>query len=639
MGFKPKIPFLMFIWLTSSLLFGSTDESLYFLGTDIDTLTANEGRPEYPHLMPNISEDYKDINPDYTLGEFLSTKPGFFMEKGEGESTLYLRGIQNGALILYNGVPITNDLTKNFNIIDGELSLSGINNVEVIRGASSTLWGPDAFGGIVNLVPKSGGDIDGMKFSTGVNSGNEKKISFNAGKKQANIEYALSGAFTEFSNYNHNGSTDANLSANIKFKDFFNIDYLFMKNNRHFYYKHPDNNYEWDSANDKRIDLLKAELYRKNNDFYSGFTAYFYKIDAELNDMIRNWVQDVKVYSIDYRFDRSIFERKGLFSIGVGYKENIISDSNINNRGFPPDYAEAEESIFKPLTQVISTSTRTKTFFSQYQHHFKKADILFSIRKDFHSFYGNYLNYNTSVKFKTSLRSFIKFSVGTAYRTPYASFLSDEREPKPEKITSYNLEFSYKFTDSLNVSLTPFYNEVENYVNEDPYGGISQYGNFKSIGTEFNLNFKTGDFVSGLNLTFQNLWNNREKYRTLDYILILPDGTSEYLYSNLEKDIHSGPKLFGNFFINWKLGQKTEIYTRMNYADMRRYEVLPSKIVYTFDDAFFVDVGVRFKKIYGNFDVDIYVKDIFDSRGSSMGKVSSVESEGRYYGITISYRF
>lgn len=638
MGFRNRIPFLLMFLFASSLL-ASTDESLYFLGTDIDILTASEGRPEYPHLMPNISEEYKDIDVKYTLGDFLSSKPGFFMEKGEGESTLYLRGIQNGALILYNGVPITNDLTKNFNIVDGELSLSGVNKIEVIRGASSTLWGPDAFGGIVNIVPKYGGDINGVKVSGNLNTGNDKSFWFNAGKKQANLEYSLNGYFGESNSYNHKGSTDANISTNLKIKDFFSIDYLFVKNNRYFYYKHPDNNYKWDSENDKRIDLVKIELYRKNNDYYSGLSGYFYKIDAELNDMIRNWVQNVKVYSLDYRFDKSLFGRRGLFSIGVGYKENIISDSNINNRGYPPDYAEAEESIFKPLTQIISTSTRTKTFFSQYQHHFGKADVLFSVRKDFHSFYGDYLNYNSSIMLKTSLRSSLKFSVGTAYRTPYASFLSDDRDPKPEKITSYSLEYAYKVTDNFNVSLTPFYNEVSNYVNEDPFGGISQYGDFKTIGTELNVSYKKGNFDTNFNLTFQNLWNDKEKYRTLDYILILPDGTNEYFYSNLEKTIHSGPRFFGNFLMNYRIGAKAEVYSRISYSDSRKYDVLPSGIFYKFHDAFFVDAGVRFQKIFGNFDADIFVKDMFDSRGSSMGKVNSVDSEGRYFGLILSYNF
>ena len=91
------------------------------------------------------------------------------MAQKEWGSQPYLRGIPDSILFLHDTVPIGSDASKTFHSLDYELSLAGVKRIETIRGPGSVLWGPDAFAGIVNIVPLAGKDLNG--FDTGVIGG------------------------------------------------------------------------------------------------------------------------------------------------------------------------------------------------------------------------------------------------------------------------------------------------------------------------------------------------------------------------------------------------------------------------------------------------------------------------------------
>ncbi len=633
-----------FLMIIHTLAVAGTNEGVFFTGTDIRTVTANKGRPEYPEIALNVSETYKTDNEISYLyddiSDFLSSQPGFFVEKKEYGSQLYLRGISSGALFLYDGVPLTNDLTKNFSLIDGEIPLTHLSSLEVVRGASSSLWGPDAFAGVVNMRPKRGRDIEGLQFGASKSlSDIERNIFANFGHNMGDVEYFISAANKVFNISGDDNSNEYSFTGNINVKNIFYLSALHTYSGRKFVYVHPENGYNWPSSSTKNLSLVKSELSVKNNDYYLGLKGYYYRLNFDANEMSRKWEQDDSVFNLELRGDKSLFNSNGLISIGASYKENHILDSTISSRGYPPDFI-GDDNFFKPFTEKLTTTTFTNTFYMQYQHHFNKIDLLIGGRKDKHSVYGDYINYNGSVLYKPFVGYELKLTYGTAYRTPYAAFLNEKDDPKPEKVTSYNLEFKKEFGNKAYIKFIPFYNEVKDFLMQDPYGGMSDYTDFTGAGLESSIFLPLGKkFDLTANVTYQQIWSEDENYNVLQYIIIWPDGTVKKVYKDFDKIYHEGANIFGNMNAHWHFNKYFDFDFLIKYIGERKYQILPKEHTQKMSGYFTADFGLRSKNLIKNLYVDFVVKDLFQSEKSNLGELNYIDAEGRRFLLKANYKF
>ncbi len=99
------------------------------------------------------------------LADVLRQVPGLSIARTgtPGKATsLFLRGgSSKQALILWNGVEMNNSYLSGYDF--GQLSTSGVERVEVIRGPYSALYGSEAVSGVVNVLTspsKSGASVD-----------------------------------------------------------------------------------------------------------------------------------------------------------------------------------------------------------------------------------------------------------------------------------------------------------------------------------------------------------------------------------------------------------------------------------------------------------------------------------------------
>ena len=135
------------------------------------------------------------------LIDILKDIPGFDISIYYGQlyANVYQRGFRTNntdkTLLLIDGVE-DNDLWSNFADMSQQYPVTNIKRVEVIYGPASTMYGPNAFSGVINIITKSASDFIhkgrsiGFQVSTGYGSYNTKYIDASAGYK--NNVYSLS---------------------------------------------------------------------------------------------------------------------------------------------------------------------------------------------------------------------------------------------------------------------------------------------------------------------------------------------------------------------------------------------------------------------------------------------------------------
>lgn len=139
------------------------------------TQTPVERLPARVEVIERIEIEAKGL---VTLADALRETPGLtVVSTGQAgaQTSVFTRGANSKhTLALYDGIRI-NDPTAPNGIYDfGQDALADLERVEVLRGAASSVYGSDAIGGVVNLVPRRGGeapfapwfDVSGGSFET-----------------------------------------------------------------------------------------------------------------------------------------------------------------------------------------------------------------------------------------------------------------------------------------------------------------------------------------------------------------------------------------------------------------------------------------------------------------------------------------
>ena len=88
-----------------------------------------------------------------------------------GNSTLSLRGVKGGTLVLINGVPASFNNASHLDM----MNLDTVEKVEVVKGGGAVLYGSEAYGGVINVITK-----DSYKNSVHVAVGNKWQRDYSA---------------------------------------------------------------------------------------------------------------------------------------------------------------------------------------------------------------------------------------------------------------------------------------------------------------------------------------------------------------------------------------------------------------------------------------------------------------------------
>lgn len=457
----------------------------------------------------------------------LITVPDF----GGGEG-IQMQGLDASyTMILVDGQPLvgrtagTLDLTR--------ISLNNIERIEIVKGASSCLYGSEALAGVVNIITKKTVINSGPKLNTSY-----RTATFNTHDATINVEYGkhktsfeLFGNYFTTQGYNLSDNTQQqtvepyhNYTIQPKMKIIFS-DKINLSAGTRYYHQTQDNkaqiakeNYAGKSTINEwnHTILINHTINTKLKMVYDLYATH-YKADEYLNNT-RNQLFEQNTYNQWYyrpelRAHYKLRE-KDMLSAGIGINHETL-----------------DRTLFKQKANLNS-----EYLFMQYEWYIKqKWNILAGFRYDHHHQYQSQFSPKIAINYQWNKALSLKTSVGYGYKAPdlrqlyldftnssvgytvlgynvastrlqelqnqgqilYSNHFDFTAPLKPERSLSLNLGATYH-QHQWTVEANLFYNHISNLIDTR---AIAQKTNGQNVFSYFNIN-KIFTYGTELNATY-----------------------------------------------------------------------------------------------------------------------------------------
>ena len=424
---------------------------------------------------------------------------------GGMNSTLSIRGVQDGELVLVNGSPIQGVAGQGYDL--SVFPIEQIERVEVMRGAASTLYGADAMSGVINIITKR----NPSKTSTraAVELGNfsyvNADVGFQSSVVNAGFNYQHMEGIEEISRsfsqkYRYDTSALNKYSLNLNFTPFenFHIDYLGSYYTTGFKKVYNGNKKPMEGTDQEDYNQFADIRYDTDDLRVKAFGSYSrinrdeYTDPDEPDDKNSNYNYGLEG---DYRLDFWATE----LTVGGDYVYRGADYNNQYGKHHRNDYglfAQLKREFFNRLMLLVGA-----------REQFIIAD---SDGDDYNIFLPTF-----GANFAATDTLNIFANVGKAFRAPTfnnlyydSSFLKGNPNLKPEMGWTYEagVKWGIPFTQ---IRLAGFYMDYSDKIEIDRSQGYPltyfNAGNYKSTGIEWQIDVYP--FASR-----QDLWNNLSFY-------------------------------------------------------------------------------------------------------------------------------
>jgi len=540
---------------------GSGEETmLMFVGESEPVVTVASRRPESPTTAPAIvtvvGREEIELHGYRTLAELLNDQIGFYMSAGGRGTVPYLRGLRDSILFLYDGVPLATEVTKNFAVLDREISLDAIERIEIVRGAGSVLWGADAFSGVVNIVPKSGQQHAGVE--VGLEAGNNDVYggTLSWGKSQQNWDAFLSASGSSETLDSSGSSNDPDAShygelvGSLNVGEWLHLSGRWSDFKRHYTMHDGTDDISWEGTREAPVSYIKATASKVYGPSHYSLTGFYQYTDFQMSDADSDRSQRNHVMQAELLWDRRIMSR-GLLTAGASWRRNDVDDAFVRDGFFPPG------DFWVPQIDQSDFTNDLASVFGQFRYQWGKGEWWAGLRLDDHSEYESTVSYSLGFHQPIGEGLNVKVVYGTAFRSPYSSQLFNNQAFDPESVETVSAQLTWDAGSGRSLELTLFHSDIDDHLTEDPYGGLSSPSSREIYGVEFigKLPLTSALTLNG-GFTALESNGNEEHFRVVDYIFVRPDGTQVPVYAEWDEPVEEGPSWIANLGLNWAIAKR-----------------------------------------------------------------------------------
>ncbi len=652
------------------------DTLLMFVGEELSVVTVASRKAESPAEAPAVIRvvDRTAIENRglQTLGELLAFEPGFYVAERAQGSIPYLRGIPGGVLFLYDGVPLTTESTKNVHALDRELSLHAVKQVEILRGPGSVLWGPDAFAGIVNVVPMSGRDLCGVE--SGMTAGSDRLLGAYLNWGQANDQGDVFLSANATRDRYHNDAFGPHLSmvdpeqGVIGEGHIDDSDYLELIGNAHIgnwlslsgrlsdfsreFTMQDTTSLSWEGERESPSSYLKATLSKAIGQSHFSLTGYYHHMRHDVTNVDLKSEQKNEQYHAELLWDRPVTE-SGRLTAGVSFRQNNIEA--IVKEGFQPEFANPDNKFdfkLQPVVRQKEYDNTLKSVFAQYRFRLNSMECWLGGRLDDHSQYGSTFSYSMGANYPLHNNWRLKAAYGTAYRSPYPGQLygSGLFDPAsfnpgsfdPEGIQTLNLQLSWNPKPERNLALTLFHSRLSDHVQENPYSssGLSAPFDYEVAGVELSGRVRLFHRLEAYaNFTAFNAWGEDADYLE-KFFFPRPDGTSVTIYRTWDGPFDSGPDVMASMGLSWQFHPKAILSLDGLVTSNVPFTFAKESVIGSFNNPPLVNLSLVIKDAFlKNSRLTLAGKNIFDQDYDVAGRYGPEEGKSQQVFVEWSVSF
>ena len=421
---------------------------------------------------------------------------------------------QEGAntMVLIDGLPLVSGLSTVYGLSGIPQSL--IEQVEVIKGPASTLYGSEAIGGIINLITKLPENVQRFNVDTYTTSWGELNVDIGAKYQLKKIQGLVGVNYFNYSNpIDNNGDGFTDLTLQHRISIFNKIE--MRKNSLAFRYLYED---RWGGEINWKSEYRGGNLVYGES-IYTSRAEVFGKYDVSENLFLQ--------YSLNNHDQNSVYGTTSYNALQtIGFVQGVYSKTLKNHNlllGATYRYTSYDDNT--PATQRKEVTSLPGLFVQDEWKLGKSQTLLSGIRYDKNSIYGDIwtprLNYKWASKDQSSIA---RLGFGTGYRvvnvfTEDHAALTGAREVVftenilPEKSWNLNINWNQKlyskfgtiFDIDLSVFKTEFSNRIFPDYETNPNQIIYNNLNGKSItqGISLNINsLSTNGLKINLGATF-----------------------------------------------------------------------------------------------------------------------------------------
>lgn len=429
------------------------------------------------------------------VAQAVKNVPGVFISShgASGQSynsdQIYINGSPN-VVVLVDGMRRNTNGNSLMNASIAELvAMDSIDHIEVLKGSSSTLYGSDAQGGVINIITKKAKE-DGVKTTLRTSFGDnskEKYTLYNAGK-EGNVFWSIEGGKELGGTFkdgwdrkiiNHLNAEHYNAKLGYDLGNDSNIVVNYEKYKTDYTKPSYGSNDRRAVAGKKNNDALNLQYTAKIRDNLTNlFSVYRNRTTFDIPS--QPWGMDMKTTGVSDQLTYTI-NKQTLTGGFDWYKDEVPFD--YDNTG---------------ISEVQGTSIHNIAFYLQDKIALTNQwNITPGVRVDHHSTFGTHTSPSLSVGFKQSENTNYYVNYKTFFVAPnlYQLFGSDayfghvgNKNLKPQEGNTIEFGISHNFGDNLTGTFNIYHTHAKNILYADPSDNYHYANGGKSSLNGFTIN-------------------------------------------------------------------------------------------------------------------------------------------------------